>query len=116
MKELCVQFDLQDDKYFTALRLVAGAICNLAQKDVDSSEDFKVCVSESALILKNNGYSSVKALFSANGGAQAVICGEGKINGVSGDNELSLALIGALVDSCDFKEEDGVISSVTLKI
>ncbi|MCD8371774.1 MAG: hypothetical protein LUD27_00535 [Clostridia bacterium] len=116
MNDLTIEFDLKDDKYFTALRLVAGSVCSLAEKDVDSAEDFKVCVSESALILKNNGYTRVKATFNASEGVRAAIKGECNANPACGDNELSLALIGALVENCDFEQTDGVISSVTLQL
>ena len=51
MKELSVKFNLADSEFYTALRLVAGALCSIADKDVDAAEDFKVCVTESALIL-----------------------------------------------------------------
>ena len=44
MKEFSVRFDLSDSEFNTALRLVAGALCSLAEKDVDAAEDFKVCV------------------------------------------------------------------------
>ena len=50
MKELSVKFNLADSEFYTALRLVAGALCSIADKDVDAAEDFKVCVTESALI------------------------------------------------------------------
>ncbi|MCD7729827.1 MAG: hypothetical protein LUI60_07995 [Clostridia bacterium] len=116
MNDLVMEFDLEDDRYFTALRLVAGAMCNIAEKDVDTAEDFKVCVSESALILKNNGFSRIKAQFNAQNGVKACLSGEGASRSSCGDNELSLALIGALVESCSFEEKDGVISSVALNI
>ena len=53
MKQFSVSFDLSDSEFYTALRLVAGAFCSIAEKDVDTTEDFKVCVTESALMLKN---------------------------------------------------------------
>lgn len=77
MKELSVKFDLSDSEFYTALRLVAGAFCSIGEKDVDCAEDFKVCVTESALILKNCGFKSVNAVFSAQDGVKAVLTGEG---------------------------------------
>ena len=85
------------------------------EKDVDAAEDFKVCVTESALILKNCGFKSVCASFSADGGVKAVLKGEGG-QPAEADNELSLALIGALVEKCGIDRKDGVISSVTLEL
>ena len=55
MKKFSVEFNLCDSEYMTALRLVAGAVCSAADVDVDTLEDFKFCITESALILKNGG-------------------------------------------------------------
>ncbi len=115
MKDLSVKFNLADGEFFTALRLVAGALCSVAERDVDAAEDFKVCVTESALILKNCGFESVTAVFSADGGVKARLCGEGGTPSEA-DNELSLALIGALVEKCGIERSGSVITSVTLEI
>ena len=63
MKEFEVKFNLADSEYMTALRLVAGAVCNAHGLDVDTLEDFKVCVTESAIILKNCGFESARVVF-----------------------------------------------------
>lgn len=115
MKLFCVEFDLKNDCYMTALRLVAGAVCSNADTDVDIMEDFKVCVQESALIMKSCGFEKVKAVFDTDGGITADIFGEGG-KPSEGDCELSLALIGALVESCDIKRREGIIDRVTLKL
>ena len=115
MKKFSVEFNLQDSEYMTALRLVAGAVCSAADADVDMLEDFKVCVTESALILKNCGFESVKAVFDTDGGVSAAISGCGG-QAKEGANELSLALIGALVKQCDISRNGGIIDKVTLKI
>lgn len=115
MKTFSVEFDLRDSEYMTALRLVAGAVCSAADVDFDMLEDFKVCVTESALILKNGGYERVKAVFGTDGGVSAVISGIGGTP-VRGDYELSLALVGALVSGCEINKNGGIIDRVTLKI
>lgn len=115
MKKLSVEFDLRDSEYMTALRLVAGAVCSAADIDVELSEDFKVCVTESALILKNGGFETVKAVFDANSGVSAEITGNGG-QPKEGEHELSLALISALVEECDINKNGGIINKVTLKI
>ena len=115
MKRLSVEFSLCDSEYLTALRLVAGAVCSAADVDVDLLEDFKVCVTESALILKNGGFEKVKAEFDTESGVCVVVtglCGSPK----EGEYELSLALIGALVKECAINKKGGVIDKVTLKI
>lgn len=115
MKEFCVSFDLEHSEFNTALRLVAGAFCSLAEKDVDAAEDFKVCITESALILKNSGFKRLCANFSVQDGVKAVLSGEGGTP-CEADNELSLALIGALVEKCGIERRDGVICGVTLEL
>ncbi len=115
MKQLKMEFSLADSEYLTALRLVAGAICSVAGKDVDCTEDFKVCVTESALILKNSGFKTLRATFCTKDGVSAVLSGEGG-KAQDADNELSLALIGALVGRCEISRNGGIINTVTLGI
>lgn len=115
MKELSLEFCLADGGYMTALRLVAGAVCSAADVDVDTLEDFKVCVTESALLLKNCGFGGVKAVFKTDGGVEADISGFGG-KAKEGETELSLALIRALVKECDINCNGGIIDRVLLKI
>ena len=115
MKAFTVEFYLCDSEYLTALRLVAGAVCSSADVDIDALEDFKVCVTESALILKNGGFERVKAVFDTKDSITATLTGLGG-EAKKGDSELSLALIGALVESCDISEKNGIIDRITLKI
>ncbi len=115
MKTFTVEFYLSDSEYLTALRLVAGAVCSAADIDVDALEDFKVCVTESALILKNCGFERVKAEFETENFVKATLSGLGGA-AKCGDSELSLALIGALMESCEINGENGIIDRITLKI
>ena len=115
MKKLSVEFSLCDSEYMTALRLVAGAVCSAADVDVDRLEDFKVCVTESALVLKNGGFERVTAEFNTKNGVTATLTGLGG-KPKKGDSELSLALIGALVESCEIDDKNGIIDRITLKI
>lgn len=114
MKDLSIDFYLSDSAYMTALRLVAGAVCAAHDVDVDAMEDFKVCVTESAIILKNCGYEKITATFGGEGAGCTV---EG-VGGAphSAENEFSLALVSALVGECRFEERDGIIKRVILKI
>ena len=115
MKAFTVEFYLSDSEYLTALRLVSGAVCSAADIDIDKLEDFKVCVTESALILKNCGFERVQVQFITKNGVVATITGEdGKPK--KGENDLSLALIGALVESFEIAEKNGIIDRITLKI
>ena len=115
MKAFTVEFYLSDSEYLTALRLVSGAVCSAADIDIDKLEDFKVCVTESALILKNGAFERIKAEFNTQKGVTATLTGLGG-KPKQGDNELSLALIGALVECCDIDEKNGIIDRITLKI
>lgn len=115
MKELTFKFHLADSAYMTALRLVAGAVCSARDVDVDTLEDFKVCVTESAIILKNCGFESAAFVFGGLDKVECTVTGEGG-SPVGCENELSLALISALVDECDIDGKDGIISRVTLRI
>ncbi len=115
MKEFTVEFHLADSEYNTALRLVAGAVAGAAGADVDAMEDFKVCITEGALILKNCGSEVVKVVFKTEDGVSAEISGFGGTPR-EGDNELSLALISALVADCAIEKAGEVIKKLTLKL
>lgn len=115
MKEFEVKFNLADSEYMTALRLVTGAVCTVHGLDVDTLEDFKVCVTESAIILKNCGFESVNVVFCGGEGVKCTVTGAGGTP-CEGDNELSLALIEALVGECEIKRRGGIIEEVILKL
>lgn len=115
MKEITVEFHLEDSAYITALRLVAGAVCSAHDIDLDALEDFKVCVTESAIILKDCGFESVKVTFGGEDCLFCVIEGEGG-NPAGKENEFSLALISALIENCEIKRRGGIVERVTLKI
>ncbi len=115
MKDFKVSFCLEDSAYITALRLVAGAVCSAHDIDVDTAEDFKVCVTESVLILKGCGFGCAEAVFSGDGGVTCTVEGAGG-SPKAGENEFSLALISALVKSCDIEKRGEIIKRVTLKI
>ncbi len=115
MKEFKVSFRLADSEYLTALRLVAGAVCSASDRDLDVLEDFKVCVTECANILKNCGFERGVFSFERDGGVILRATGEGGA-AHEGDNELSLALISALVENCDIVRVKGIINGITLKI
>ena len=95
--------------------MVAGAVCSAADVDIDALEDFKVCVTESAIVLKNGGFEKVNAVFSTDRCVSATLTGVGGAT-KRGDSDLSLALIGALVESCEINEKHGIIDRITLKI
>lgn len=115
MKELELRFNLADSEYLTALRLVTGAVCSAHEVDFDTLEDFKVCVTESALMLKNCGFEKVFVKFVGGENVCCEISGEGGTP-KEGENELSLALISALVGECDIARRGEIVEKVILKI
>lgn len=115
MKDLFVDFDLSDGKYLTALRLVAGAVCSVGDVPVDLLEDFKLCVAECAIILKNEGYLRASASFSVGDGVRVEVEGKGG-SPAPADNSISLSLISALLDDCDIVRDGDLILKVSLHI
>lgn len=115
MKDFNLQFYLADSEYLTALRLVTGAVCSAHDIDLDTLEDFKVCVTESAIILKNCGFERAEICFSGGNGVCCKLSGKGG-SPCEGENELSLALISALVGECDIVRKGEIIEEVILRI
>lgn len=115
MKDMCVKFHLSDSAYMTALRLVAGAVCSAHDIDVDTAEDFKVCVTESCIILKNCGFETAEVTFFGSDEVRCEVVGGGGTPEES-ENEFSLALISALVGECDIERCGEIIKRVSLKI
>ncbi len=98
-----------EGEYFTTVRLTTGGICALCNFDVDSAEDFKVCVTESLLILKRNGYQKAVIEFVVDEMLSCKIKGEefGEEKQDSLDDEISYALLNALLGKVDFVKNDG---------
>lgn len=94
--------------YFTTVRLTTGGICALAEFDVESTEDFKVCVTESLLILKRNGFSSARISYALSQPLDCEIVGVAQDGAVEEglEDEISYALLGALLGDVQY-EKDG---------
>ncbi|MCD8307179.1 MAG: hypothetical protein LUD51_02995 [Clostridia bacterium] len=116
MNKLTLKFDLQDSVYNTAIRVVAGAVCMINDEDMDDIEDFKVCVTESLLIFKSCGYESAECAFSVENGTVCEIRGIGGTPVEGENNELSFALIPALVKKCTIKKNGAVTESIQLEM
>lgn len=99
-------------EYFTTVRLAVGGLCALAGFDVDTAEDFKVCVTESLLILKRNGFLSASIAFEVGETLSCAITGEtlGGAKEDSLEDEISRALLSALLGKVEFvKDAERVI-------
>ena len=111
MEKFCVTLPLTGE-YLTTVRLTTGGLCSLVGFDVDATEDFKVCVTESLLILKRNGFTSATIDFSIGEELGCVV------QGLDGNNEkenvfedeISYALLSALLGKVELiKDGDKVV-------
>ncbi|MBO5277407.1 MAG: hypothetical protein J6K86_01475 [Clostridia bacterium] len=99
-------------EYFTTIRLATGGLCALAGFDVEQAEDFKVCVTESLLILKRNGFTSAKITMENGEALSCQIEGEEQGGEVveTLEDEISHALLSALLGTVEFvKDSDKVV-------
>ncbi|MBQ9727976.1 MAG: hypothetical protein IJV85_00085 [Clostridia bacterium] len=95
-------------EYLTTVRLTTGGLCSLVGFDVDTAEDFKVCVTESLLILRRSGYATANIAFTV---AETLGC---VVEGVersgekqdSIEDEISHSLLTALLGNVEFFEDE----------
>lgn len=102
-------------EYLTTVRLTTGGLCSLAGFDVDTAEDYKVCVTESLLILKRNGFSTASIEFTLGDALGCTVSGVGEVGEKTDSLEdgISKALLFALLGEVDFvKESDRVVKIV----
>ena len=102
-------------EYLTTVRLTTGGLCALVGFDVDSTEDFKVCVTESLLILKRNGYSAASITFTVGEALGCEIKGVGEQGEIEEniEDEISYALLSALLGKVDYtKDEAGKVLAI----
>ncbi len=100
----------------TTVRLATGGICSLAGLDLDRSEDCKVCVTESLLLLMHAGFREARISFF--GEDALFVRVEGLERGESAPSdadEISEALLGALAGSVVFDRADGAIVRVSFQ-
>jgi hypothetical protein len=99
-------------EYLTTVRLTTGGLCALVGFDVETAEDYKVCVTESLLILKRNGFSSATITFMVGEALACEVQGD-CLNGdkeESIEEEISRALLSALLGDVEFiKDKTGSI-------
>lgn len=95
-------------EYLTTVRLTTGGLCALAGFDVDTAEDYKVCVTESLLILKRSGYTRADITFTVGEKLGCAVCGKERIGEreQSAEDEISRALLCALVGEVQFTDTD----------
>jgi hypothetical protein len=117
VEKFFVQLPLTGE-YLTTVRLTTGGLCALAGFDLDATEDFKVCVTESLLILKRNGFLSASICFTVGEtlacAVQGVETGGDKADGM--EDEISRALLSALVGEVEFcKNANGNVEKIVFE-
>lgn len=116
MEKFSIKLPLTGE-YLTTVRLTTGGLCALAGFDIESAEDFKVCVTESLLILKRNGFVKAEIEFGVGESLSCSIegkelCGE-KEEGL--EDEISRALLSALLGNAEFVEKDGRVEKIVFE-
>ena len=102
-------------EYLTTVRLTTGGLCSLVGFDVDFAEDFKVCVTESLLILKRNGYTSATIDYTIGEALGCTVTGQERAGEQehSVEDEISRALLSALLGDVDFDmDENGEVRGI----
>ena len=98
----------------TTVRLAAGGVCAVKGFDLDMSEDCKVCITEGLLLLKHRGYAVGRVRFFEEEGLRISVEGEGEGEEEgSPEDEISLALLSALLGEIETTERGGKLSSIT---
>lgn len=117
MKLLELYFPVRGD-LMTTVRLASAGVCSAAGVDLERSEDCKVCVTESVLLLKRKGFSAVRILFEEEDGLSVCVTGEGEGTETKEDaeDEISLALLSALLESVHTEEKEGKLRSVAFRL
>ena len=104
-------------EYLTTVRLTTGGLCSLVGFNVDETEDFKVCVTESLLILKRNGYATANIAFEIGEALRCEIVGAGE-RGEKADgfeDEISCALLSALVGNVQFTKDSQIVTGIVFE-
>lgn len=117
MKNFSVSLPLTGE-YLTTVRLTTGGLCALAGFDVESAEDFKVCVTESLLILKRNGFASATLDFTVLETLKCEAIGKERTEKFeeSLEDDISRALLSALVGEVEFeKDETGAVARIVFE-
>ena len=110
---LSLDFQLNSD-LMTTLRLTTGGICSHAGLDMEETEDCKVCVTESLLLIMHSGYPSARVSFEEDGGVFVLIeaKGEKQESKVSPDDGISSALLFALAQNVNIDKEGDSLKAI----
>lgn len=117
MSELfALRFPLKSEM-MTTVRLAAGGVCSLYGLDFDASEDCKVCVTESLLLLLHRGYRTASVRFFGGETLRLRIEGEEAGDEIpSPEDEISLALLGALLGDLQTEERENRLFALSFSV
>ena len=107
MKLMSLEFPLSTE-IMTPVRLVTGGICVLAGFDLDDAEDCKVCVTESLLLLLHGGATHAALRFERDETLRVFLEADSREDSERADDEISVALLSALVNDLDIRREGTV--------
>ena len=106
MKLMSLDFPLSSE-IMTTVRLVTGGVCALIGFDLDETEDCKVCVTESLLLLLHGGAKHAGLRFEREDGLRVYLEAENcDPEAMTKDGEeISVALLSALVEDLEIRRD-----------
>ena len=106
-----------NSELMTTVRLTTGGICSYAGLDIDATEDCKVCVTESLLLLMHGGYPQARVSFYEDGGIRVQIEAMGNKQGSIEvpDDGISSALLQALANDVNMKKEKDCLKAIEFR-
>ncbi|MBE7068640.1 MAG: hypothetical protein E7381_05000 [Clostridiales bacterium] len=116
MEKFSVSLPLTGE-YLTTVRLTTGGLCALVGFDVETAEDYKVCVTESLLILKRNGFLRAEITFTVSETLACEVRGKEKTNKEEDaiEDEISRALLSALLGDVQFTQEGNCVVGIAFE-
>ena len=101
----------------TTVRLTTGGVCSLVGLDMEESEDCKVCVTESLLLLMHSGFRAARLSFAESEGVCIKIEGDDYAAPEENypDDEISSALLSALAGDVNMQRRDGRLTAIEFR-
>lgn len=109
MKLISLDFPLSPN-IMTTVRLVTGGVCALVGFGIDEAEDCKVCVTEALLLLLHAGAKNASVSFEREERLKICLQAACEKRELSDENEISIALLNALVEDLSIKNENCLTS------
>ena len=106
-----------NSELMTTVRLATGGICSYVGLDIDATEDCKVCVTESLLLLLHGGYPHARVSFYEDEGVYVQIEAKGNKQEIIKvpDDGISSALLKALANDVNMKKEEDCLKAIEFR-